>query len=250
MSSTGGDGTSVTDLVGWQMTMPLGRVRWLGGLRGDSASGNAVEDAFVVADRDLDPGERIEIGSEGRSSETFLPLLFVDGDRDEFFGGLMWSGAWHAAFDRSGDQLRVSVFFPGVLVTVTPSRPLVLPHTFFGVTAHAATDESGALHQFILQGIRHGRPFQPLVTYNTWFIYGTTITEDLMVAEMDRAAALGVELRDGRRVVRRRRGDRRLRLRIRPGVVGRRPRSLSVQPRQPGGLRARARHEIRAVDRA
>jgi alpha-galactosidase len=174
--------------------MPLGRVRWLGGLRGDSASGSAVEDAFVVTDRDLEPGEHIEIGSEGRSSESFLPLLFVDGERDEFYGGLMWSGAWRAAFERSEDQLRVSVFFPGVATTVMPSRGVELPHTFFGVRAHTGGDESSALHQFIMRGIRHGRPFQPLVTYNTWFAYGTRLTEDLMVAEMDRAAALGVEL--------------------------------------------------------
>src|SRR4029077_3151719 len=30
--------------------------------------------------------------------------------------------------------------------------------------------------------------------YNTWFLYGTEIDEDLMIAEMDRAAALGIEL--------------------------------------------------------
>src|SRR5205814_10114913 len=68
--TTTGDGVTLSDLVGWQMTMPLGRVRWLGGLRGDSASGVTVEDAFVVTDRELEPDERIEIGSEGRSSET------------------------------------------------------------------------------------------------------------------------------------------------------------------------------------
>jgi alpha-galactosidase len=32
------------------------------------------------------------------------------------------------------------------------------------------------------------------VTYNTWFVYGTTVDEAAMVAEMDRASALGVEL--------------------------------------------------------
>jgi len=194
ISSFGGEGTLLSDLVGWQMTMPLGRVRWLGGLRGDSATGSLVEDAFVVTDRDLEPGEQIEIGAEGRSSETFLPLLFVDGEQDEFYGGLMWSGAWHASFARSGDQLRVRVYFPGVATTVTPTREVELPHTFFGVRAQAEGEASSALSQFIVRGIRHGRPFQPLVTYNTWFAYGTRMTEDLMVAEMDRAAALGVEL--------------------------------------------------------
>src|SRR5262249_29238699 len=33
--ATTGDGVNITDLIGWQMNMPLGRVRWLGGLRGD-----------------------------------------------------------------------------------------------------------------------------------------------------------------------------------------------------------------------
>src|SRR5262249_33424643 len=47
VSSTGGDGTGLTDLMAWNMTMPLGNVRWLGGLRGDSASPDgASEDAF------------------------------------------------------------------------------------------------------------------------------------------------------------------------------------------------------------
>jgi alpha-galactosidase len=194
ITTSGGEGAAVTDLVGWQMTMPVGHIRWLGGLRGDSAAGDVVEDAFVVADRDLDPGERIELGSNARSSETFVPLLFVNDGRDEFFGGLMWSGAWRAALQRTGDRLQVSVYFPGVTTAVTSARPLEIPHTFFGVTARAGNNESGALHDFIINGIRQGRPFQPLVTYNTWFPYGTQVTEEQMVAELDRAAALGVEL--------------------------------------------------------
>ena len=46
----------------------------------------------------------------------------------------------------------------------------------------------------MLDGIRGGRPIVPLVTYNTWFAYGTEIDEASMRAEMERAAALGVEL--------------------------------------------------------
>jgi alpha-galactosidase len=195
VSSTGGDGTGLNELVAWNMTMPLGNAHWVGGLRGDSASAeSAVEDAFVFAEHDFEPGERIDLGSDGRSSEQFVPLFFVDDGRDEFFGGLMWSGSWRATLERADDRLRVSVSFPGVGTTVTPAKPFDLPHTFFGVAAKAATDETGALRQFVLQGIRHGRPFQPLVTYNTWFVYGTQINEDNMVAEMDRAAALGIEL--------------------------------------------------------
>lgn len=195
VSSTGGDGTGLNDLVAWNMTMPIGNVRWLGGLRGDVAGGDsAVEDAFVFAEHDFEPGERLDLGSEGRSSEQFVPFFLVDDGRDEFFAGLMWSGAWRASLERVDDRLRVGVSFPGVGTSVTASNPFELPHAFFGVAAKATSDETGALRQFVLQGIRHGRPFQPLVTYNTWFAYGTRINEDEMVAEIDRAAALGVEL--------------------------------------------------------
>ena len=195
VSSTGGDGTALNDLVAWNMTMPLGNVRWLGGLQGDAAdSDNAAEGAFVFAQHDFEPGERLDLGAEGRSSEQFVPLFLVDDGRDEFFGGLMWSGAWRASLERGGDRLRVGVAFPGVGTGVTLSKPVELPHAFFGVAAKGTTDETGALRQFVLRGIRHGRPFQPLVTYNTWFVYGTRVDEDTMVAEIDRAAALGVEL--------------------------------------------------------
>ena len=195
VSSTGGDGTALNDLIGWNMTMPLGNVRWLGGLRGDSAnSDGASEDAFVFAEHDFAPGERLDLGADGRSSETFVPFFLVDDGRDEFYSGLMWSGAWRASLERADDRLRVSVSFPGVGTSVTASKPLELPHTFFGVVPKATGEETGALRQFVLQGIRHGRPFQPLVTYNTWFVYGTRVDEDGMVAEISRAASLGVEL--------------------------------------------------------
>lgn len=193
ITSLGGGPTDLSDLVAWQIGMPLGHVRWLGGLRGDSADREQAG-AFELADRDLDAGERIEIGSDRRSTEKFIPFGLVDNGRAEFYGGLMWSGAWRIAFDRRDDRLRVSAFFPGVTTLVSPDRAVELPHAFFGLTTHSQTDESGALRQFILKGIRRGRPFQPLVTYNTWFAYGVTINERAIVAEMDRAASLGIEL--------------------------------------------------------
>ena len=185
---------ALTDLVGWQITMPVATVKWLGGLRGGTAD-NAESGTFELASRDLDPGERIEIGGAGRSTEEFVPFVLVDAGLDEFYGGMMWSGAWQIAFERSADDmLRVSAQFPGTSTTAAPGKPIEVPHTFFGVTARASLDESGALRQFILNGIRHGRPLQPLVTYNTWFAYGTTINQDVLTEEWDRAAAMGVEL--------------------------------------------------------
>ena len=195
VSSTGGDGAGLTDLMAWSMNMPLGNVRWLGGLRGDSAnSDGASTDAFVFAEHDFEPGERLDLGAEGRSSESFVPFFLVDDGRDQFYGGLIWSGVWRASLERANDRLAVTVAFPGVGTSVSSSKPFEFPHTFFGLAAKATGDETGAMRQFVLQGIRNGRPLQPLVTYNTWFAYGTRVDEDSMVAEIDRAASLGIEL--------------------------------------------------------
>ena len=181
------------DLVGWQFTMPLGRVRWLGGLRGDSAN-NTAAGAFALDEWELDAGDRLEIGSERRSTEEFIPYFLVDNGDDVFYGGIMWSAGWRLAFERHGDSLRVQSLFPGVGTAVPANEPLEVPHAFFGLTSRSIADESGALHSFIINGIRRGRPFQPLVTYNSWFPYGVRIDEDAMVREMDYAASLGVEL--------------------------------------------------------
>jgi alpha-galactosidase len=185
---------TLTDLIAWRITMPVATVKWLGGLRGDNAD-NAEAGAFALASRDLATGERIEIGSEERSTEQFVPFVLVDAGVDEFYGGIMWSGAWQIAFERvSADDLTVSARFPGTSPAVAPDQPIELPHAFFGLTSHSADDESGALHQFIMRGIRRGRPFQPLVTYNTWFAYGATINQRVLSNEMARASAMGVEL--------------------------------------------------------
>lgn len=193
VDNTGGAPFEASELIGWQLTVPLGRVRWLGGLRGESAD-RIESGAFALDEWDLDAGDRLEIGSARRSTEQFIPFFIVDDGQDRFYGGIQWSAAWRLAFERRSDTLRIAALFPGVVTSVTTQQGLEVPHTFFGLTAQSAADESGALRNFIIQGIRGGRRFRPLVTYNTWFPFGVTITEALMVTEMDRAAALGVEL--------------------------------------------------------
>jgi len=184
---------AVAGLVGWQLTIPQGPVRWIGGLRGDSAD---IRDlgAFSFDERTLEPGERVEIGASRRSTEDFLPFFTVQGDGGRFYGGLMWSGAWRLSFERRGESLRIGASFPGVATNVGPQAALEIPHTFFGATIRSDQDVSSAVRNFVVNGIRGGRAFQPLVTYNTWYQYGTTINEDAIVAEMDRAASLGIEL--------------------------------------------------------
>ncbi|HEY7285198.1 MAG TPA: alpha-galactosidase [Vicinamibacterales bacterium] len=192
VESTSAQAVAVSGLVGWQLAVPAGAVRWLGGLRGDTADTHDLG-AFSFDDRTLEPDERVEIGATRRSTEDFLPFFVVQGDGSRFYGGLMWSGGWRLSFERRGETLKIAAHFPDVTTSLTQQAPLEVPHTFFGA---AQTDDevSEAVRAFIVNGIRGGRPFQPHVTYNTWYQYGTSINEDAVVAEMDRAASLGVEL--------------------------------------------------------
>jgi alpha-galactosidase len=50
------------------------------------------------------------------------------------------------------------------------------------------------MRSYVMTGLRGDRPLTPLVTYNTWYAYGTQITDETLRLEIGRAAALGVEL--------------------------------------------------------
>ena len=185
----------ISGMVGWQLTMPAGAVRWVDGLRGDSA-GDPLTDtsSFNVEGGELDDGVETDIGSTGRSSETYVPLVYVDDGDEEFYGGVIWSGSWKISMLRTGDRAAVGASFPGTVTSLTPDRPIELPHTFFGYTEHSTASESAALRGFVMRGIRRGRPIEPLVTYNTWYAYGAALTEADVDEGMRRAAAIGVEL--------------------------------------------------------
>ena len=79
-------------------------------------------------------------------------------------------------------------------MTTTVGAAIVEPHVLIGVARGARSEASAAMKAFIVNSIRQGQPFTPLVTYNTWFAYGTNVDEMSMRAEMESAAALGAEL--------------------------------------------------------
>jgi alpha-galactosidase len=192
-AGTGSTPLQVSDLAGWQLTIPSGTVQWINGLRRDSAA-EWDPGSYSLDGGDLDDGQQVAIGSTGRSAESFVPLIFVDDGQDNFYGGVIWSGSWQMSLTKTGDRLSVRAGFPDTITSLSTAHPVELPHTFFGYTDHSRASQSVALRQFMVGGIRQGRPFAPLVTYNTWFPYGSNITEDQIADEMRRAAAIGVEL--------------------------------------------------------
>lgn len=192
--ATGSTAVTVSNLNIWQMTVPSHVVHYEFGLRGDSA-GLRVDDAFSLQTAALAARDELNLDEPNRSTEQFVPIIGADLAEDEFFGGVMWSGSWQILVrEQANQQARVTAGVPRVSIRVDSDHPLETPHGFFGVTPGGRGGISAALHEFVVQGLRGGRPFQPLVTDNTWFSYGTDLDQTGMMEEMAGAASVGVEL--------------------------------------------------------
>ncbi len=185
-----GAAVSVSDLNAFALTIPAGTVHWVNGLQGDGVE-EARDSAFTLQQRALTSGERLTLGATGRSSEQTVPWFAVDSGREEFYAGLLWSGAWSLVAARNGDSLDLRLGLPSMSTSV--SAPVDGPHAFFGVTPGGLGHTSAALRRFIVHNLRGDRSFNPRVTYNTWFAYGVQIDESSMRAEIDGAAGLGAE---------------------------------------------------------
>jgi alpha-galactosidase len=190
--SLDGSSAAVANLNGFRLTVPAGTVRWLTGLQGDNADIER-DSAFSVQSKTLAVGGSLALGSSRRSSETTVPWFLVDGSPDEFYAALLWSGAWSLNVTRGTDALAIdfSLAPMQMLVGVTPVDG---PHALFGVARGSVANATSAVRSYIAPGLRNGRALSPLVTYNTWFAYGTRVDEATLLAEMDREARLGTEL--------------------------------------------------------
>jgi alpha-galactosidase len=178
----------------WELTIPAGVVHYEHGLRSDSA-GAPVDDAFSLQTQRVDGASPLTLTERNRSTEQFVPMIAADLREDEFFGGLAWSGSWQIQALAVGQSaIRISASIPNVTIAVDAGRPLETPHGFFGFTRGDRSDVGAALRGFVMQGLRGGRPLQPLVTSNSWFAYGTEIDDASMREEMANAAINGVEL--------------------------------------------------------
>jgi alpha-galactosidase len=186
-------GTPVlSDLNALQLLITPGIVHTLSGLMGDNAD-VAADGEFTLSQRSVSSTQPLSIGATGRSSESSVPWIAVDGgNTNEFYLSLMWSGAWSLTATPSGSSLSIVAGLAPMttrLVTTVDG-----PHVVFGAVVGGQSEAAAALASYIVNGVRAGRALAPLVTYNTWFAYGTEVDEASMMAEMDSVAALGAEL--------------------------------------------------------
>lgn len=187
-----GTPVSVSDISAIQLLVSPGTIHWLTGHAGDTGD-TTFDSTFGQRQQTLNVGDTLTLGGPNRSSEQAVPWFTIDGVDDEFYAGLMWSGAWSltAAHKANGIEMTWGL---GSMTTGVGTAPVEGPHVLVGMARGARPEASAAIESFIVNSIRQGRPFTPLVTYNTWFAYGTDIDETTMRAEMDHAAVLGAEL--------------------------------------------------------
>jgi len=186
-----GDAPVISQLNLLRMQLTNGAVRSLTGLRGDSADVQS-ESVFTLEKQDLEKSERFSIGAKGRSSESSVPWIAIDGQGEVFYAALMWSGSWTITADRQDSSLSLQIGLP--TTTTTVRGKVDGPHVLFGAVKGDVGEATAALRSYALDGIRNGRPLEAPVTYNTWFAYGIAIDEVSVRAEMARVAGLGVEL--------------------------------------------------------
>ena len=181
---------TLSDIGIWQLTMAGTSINWVTGLR----SGSSGDEGFTRKQAPLASG--LTLGATGRATSTYMPLVWVDGPAGHLFAGLIWSGAWTITLtspDASG-RSTLQASLGSIATSMGPGVTIETPHGFYGVAGTAAGEVTRAIGSFMMTGVRHGRPFSPLVTYNTWYAYGVQIDEATLLAQMDRAAALGAEL--------------------------------------------------------
>ena len=188
-----GPEADLSDLNGFELTVPAGALRWLTGLREEGRADGQYLPAFSRQSRLLDPGSGLALGAQARSSEDAIPWFAIDGDDDELYAGLLWSGAWSLQAYRNDDALSLSFGLTG-MTTHLDQRVVEAPHVLLGAVRGGLDQAAIGLRSYLVPGLRGGRDFSPLVTFNTWFVNGTRIDDRRIRAEMDRVALLGVEL--------------------------------------------------------
>ncbi len=191
-ATSGASDVTVGDIGVWRLAMPVGAVNWVTGLRAGEAQGGQ----FTRRQQGLSPDAPFELGSESRSTESAVPVVWFSGEPGSFFGGVNWSGAWRLQATGPGEDGRAVIQFSlgDSTAPLSGDVPLEGPHGFFGVAGADQADVTLALQAYFRQGVRHGRPLTAPVTFNTWFAWGTRIDDGILRSEMDMAARVGAEL--------------------------------------------------------
>jgi alpha-galactosidase len=181
--------TTTQNINAFELTIRPGAIRWLNGLDMNDEEGGP----FLDRGRELGAGGVLDLGSETVSSSTTVPYFSVEEDGIRFFAGLAWSGSWSTHFERIGNGLRATVGLPNMSAVVASRSPIDGPHALIGATSAAPGADPAAIAA-ALRASRGGRPYPSLTTFNTWFVYGNRINQNLVTRSMFFAERADIEL--------------------------------------------------------
>jgi alpha-galactosidase len=181
----------VSDIGIWQAAIPATEAEWLTGLAPAGEGGR-----FTRRQQPVAPHVRLDLGATGRSSMSAIPAISLEGSAGHVLTGLLWSGAWGLSVDEpdATGRATVRVSLGTIATTVRLGETFDTPHAFLGISGPGAMNLAAAWQAYVKNGVLHGRPLDPQVTYNTWFAHGTYVDESTVRAEMDRAAEVGIDL--------------------------------------------------------
>jgi alpha-galactosidase len=191
LESMNGRSNAVTDLVSLQLVVDGALATSVDGLAGPAETGGS----FAVRHHVVSEDAPLVLEEHGRSTQRSLPLVTVASANGTLVAGLMWSGAWRMDLNgKPGGRTELTAWLSTTTTSVTPARPVSMPHAIVGLVEGDEAQVAPALHRFIVSVLRGGRLLEPLVTYNTWFSSGTLIDEESIERSMQVAAAAGAEL--------------------------------------------------------
>jgi alpha-galactosidase len=189
LEATQNRSTTVSDMVTLQLVIDGALATTVDGLNSPEETGGA----FAVHHQTVS-SEPIVMEEFGRSTARYLPLVSITSARGALVAGLIWSGGWRMDLvGREGARTELTAWMSDTVTTVTPEHPVVMPHAVLGIVPDE-TQVAPALHRFIVNAVRGGRPLEPLVTFNTWFAMGAGIDHESIEKAMQAAAAAGSEL--------------------------------------------------------
>ncbi|MEW5981928.1 MAG: glycoside hydrolase family 36 protein [Acidobacteriota bacterium] len=189
LEDVGARAVDVPALETWSMTASPGTLTWIAGF----TPRDAAREPFSVVREEIG-GVPITIESSGRSSGEALPWFCLESGAERLVGGLLWSGPWTLQLTPGASGVQLSVGASRMATALEPGSRLETPRGIIGVASTDGRSAADTIRQYVELVLRGGQALRPLVTYNTWFVYGADIDEAAMRTEIDRAARVGAEV--------------------------------------------------------
>lgn len=162
-------------------------------------------EAFAIHNHWIGPmtpldGEITLTTEGGRSSNKDLPFYFVQNDPESegLFIAVGWSGQWSSTISSNFTDNVLSLVggIPGIHIEFQPGEEIRGPKILIGCYAGDLSSGSNRLRGLIRAHFTpslDGKPFEPIVTYDHWWIIEVHFDEALLRNLADAAAEIGQE---------------------------------------------------------